>query len=289
MRTPITSVGLFVNCSKPEPVAMAARLIPFLRAHAVTPLFSKAVAATMQGETGIKSDAVLDADLIVVLGGDGTALAAARALCGRSRAMLTVRFGSFGFLAEVEPEFTESALERVLAGEYSIEERPMLRARRQRGGETTHDVVGLNDVALVRGQSPRLVKLEARVNGEPLAVYSGDGVVVSTATGSTAYSLAAGGPIVHPTLDALLVTPICPHALHFRPLLIPPDSALTLQIPESGGEAQVSVDGQVTFDLELGDIITVCQSSCRARFVTLGESSFYQKVRTRLRWGERLL
>ena len=268
---------------------MAVSLIPFLRARGVTPVFIEAVAERMQGETGGTPGDVLDADMILVLGGDGTALAAARSLCGRERAMLTVRFGSFGFLAEVEPDSIEPALERVLAGDYVIEERPMLRAIRERQGETTHDVVGLNDVALVRGQSPRLVKLEAKVNGEPLAVYSGDGVVVSTATGSTAYSLAAGGPIVHPTLDALLVTPICPHALHFRPLLIPPDSALTLQIPDGGAPAQVSVDGQVTFDLELGDIITVCQSACHARFVTLGESSFYQKVRTRLRWGERLL
>lgn len=268
---------------------MAVSLIPFLRDHGVTPVFTEALAAFTHGETGGSPEDVLDADLIVVLGGDGTALAAARSLCGRPSAMLTVRFGSFGFLAEVEPDAILPALERVFAGDYCIEERPMLRAVRRRQGEITHDVVGLNDVALVRGQSPRLVKLEAKVNGEPLAVYSGDGVVVSTATGSTAYSLAAGGPIVHPTLDALLVTPICPHALHFRPLLIPPDSALTLQIPGSGAPAQVSVDGQVTFDLELGDVITVCQAACRARFVTLGESSFYQKVRQRLRWGERLL
>jgi NAD+ kinase len=183
----------------------------------------------------------------------------------------------------------ERALERVLAGDYGIEERPMLRVVRESGGVTTHDVVGLNDVALVRGMSPRLVRLEAAVNGEPLATYSGDGVVVCTATGSTAYSLAAGGPIIHPTLDALLVTPICPHALHFRPLLIPPDAALTLRIPDSGGPAQVSVDGQITFDLGFDDVITVCQAACRARFVTLGEASFYNKVRTRLRWGERLL
>jgi NAD+ kinase len=268
---------------------MAGTLIRFLRSRGVTPVFTEAVADCVQDGAGGTDDEVLDADLIVVLGGDGTALAAARSLCGRERAMLTVRFGSFGFLAEVEPDSIEPALERVLAGDYVIEKRPMLRAIRQRGGETTHDVVGLNDVALVRGQSPRLVKLEAEVNGEPLAIYSGDGVVVSTATGSTAYSLAAGGPIVHPTLDALLVTPICPHALHFRPLLIPPESALTMRIPGGGAPAQVSVDGQVTFDLELGDVITVCQAACHAHFVTLGESSFYQKVRTRLRWGERLL
>lgn len=289
MPNPISSVGLFVNCNKPQPLATAVKLIPFLRDRGVTPVFNGDVAQWLRGETGRADEDILAADMVLVLGGDGTALAAARGLCGHSAPMLTVRFGSFGFLAEIEPDVVESALERVLAGDYVVEERPMLRATRESGGEKTHDVVGLNDVALVRGVSPRLVKLEAAVNGEPLATYSGDGVVVCTATGSTAYNLAAGGPIIHPTLDALLVTPICPHALHFRPLLIPPDSALTLRIPDTGSPAQVSVDGQVTFDLGFEDVITVCQSPCRARFITLGESSFYQKVRTRLRWGERLL
>lgn len=292
MPNQISSVGLYVNCHKPQPVATAARLLPFLRERGVTPVFTEEMAQWVRGETGGPAADVLAADLVLVLGGDGTALSAARGLCnlnGPTHAMLTVRFGSFGFLAEIEPEAIEPALERVLAGDYGIEERPMLRAIRVSEGETTHDLVGLNDVALMRGPSPRLVKLEAAVNGEPLAVYSGDGVVVSTATGSTAYSLAAGGPIVHPTLDALLVTPICPHALHFRPLLIPPDSRLTLRVPDMGGLAQVSVDGQMTFDLKFGDVITIRESSCRARFVTLGESSFYNKVRTRLRWGERLL
>jgi len=289
MRTDFQSVGLFVNTHKPAPVEAAARLIPWLRAQGVECVFSSDLAQWIRGEQGCPGEEVFRADLVVVLGGDGTALTAARGLTGEGPPMLTVRFGSFGFLAEVEPEDIEPALERVLAGDYGVERRPMLRAVLMSEGAVTQDEVAMNDVALVRGSSPRLVKLDASVDGEPLATYSGDGVVVSTATGSTAYSLAAGGPIVHPTLDAMLVTPICPHALHFRPLLMPGDSALHLRISEMGGQAQVSVDGQVTFPMTFGDVLTVSRADGYAHFITLGQTSFYQKVRTRLRWGERLL
>jgi NAD+ kinase len=289
MRPEIKTVGLYVNTHKPAPVEAAGRLLPWLRERGVEPRITPEVAQWIRGEDGVGADEVLEADLVVVLGGDGTVLSAARGLCRTETPMLNVRFGSFGFMAEVEPEHVEPALTRVLAGDYGVERRPMLRAIRMSEGETSEDVVGMNDVSLVRGASPRLVKLDAAVNGEPLATYSGDGVIVATATGSTAYSLAAGGPIVHPTLDALLVTPICPHALHFRPLLLPGDASFTLRISEFGGEAKASVDGQITFPLLFGDVLTVSRSERVAHFVTLGETSFYKKVRTRLRWGERLL
>lgn len=289
MRPEIKTVGLYVNTQKPAPVEAAARLLPWLRSCGVEPVITADVAQWIRGEEGGGVDDVFDADLVVVLGGDGTVLSAARGLCQAETPMLNVRFGSFGFMAEVEPEDIEPALTRVLAGDYAIERRPMLHASRLSEGEVTEDLVAMNDVSLVRGGSPRLVKLDAAINGEALATYSGDGVIVATATGSTAYSLAAGGPIVHPTLDALLVTPICPHALHFRPLIFPGDTSLTLRISEMGGEAKASVDGQITFPLRFGDVLTVSRSESAAHFVTLGETSFYQKVRTRLRWGERLL
>ncbi|HEY3266548.1 MAG TPA: NAD(+)/NADH kinase [Armatimonadota bacterium] len=289
MRDQFRTVGLYVNAHKPPPVEAAARLIPWLRERGVQPIFEVSVAQWLRGETGAPISEVLAADLVVVLGGDGTVLSAARDLASCDAPMLTVRFGSFGFMAEVEPDAIEPALERVLAGDFSVEERPMLRVVRVSEGEKTHDVVAMNDVAVVRAASPRLAKLDAAVDGEPLATYSGDGVVVSTATGSTAYSLAAGGPIVHPTVSALLLTPICPHALHFRPLLLPAEASLSLRIPDMGGEAQASVDGQITFPVLFGDTLTISRAACKARFITLGASSFYSKVRTRLRWGERLL
>lgn len=288
MHTPIHTVGLYVNTRKPLPVQTAVSLVPWLREQGKEPVFSDDV-STIIGEPAARTQSVLASDLVLVLGGDGTVLSAARALRDCQTPMLTVRFGSFGFMAEVEPEDILPALTKVFAGAYSIEERPMLHAVCAAGGAVTHDAIGLNDVALVRGASPRLVKLDATVDGEPLATYSGDGVVVSTATGSTAYSLAAGGPIIHPTIDALLLTPICPHALHFRPLLLPARAILALRIQEAGGEAQASIDGQGAFPLRYGDTLTISRAACKARFVTLGESSFYNKVRTRLRWGERLL
>lgn len=287
--TDIRSVGFWVNAERTAPVEAAARLIPWLRARGITCVFSEDVARWIRGETGAGEREVLNADLMLVLGGDGTALTAARALMGEGPPMLTVRFGSFGFLAEVEPDDVEAALEQVLTGDYSVDDRPMLRATLLSDGEIARDEVAMNDIALVRGASPRLVKLDASIDSEPLANYSGDGVVVSTATGSTAYSLAAGGPIVYPTLDAFLVTPICPHALHFRPLIVPLRATLSLRISEMEGQAQVSVDGQVTFPMAFGDVLTISRAPGDGRFVTLGQTSFYEKVRTRLRWGERLL
>ena len=289
MRTQLNSIGLFVNTHKPAPVEAAARLIPWLRDRGLECIFSTDLAQWIRGEEGGTQDDILHADMILVLGGDGTVLTVARGLAENGPPMLPVRFGSFGFLAEVEPDDIQPALDRVLAGDYGIEERPMLRAVLVSEGETVRDERAMNDVSLVRGASPRLVKLDASVDGEPLAMYSGDGVVVSTATGSTAYSLAAGGPIVYPTLDTLLVTPICPHALHFRPLLMPGTASLSLRIAEMDGEARVSADGQVTFSMAFGDVLTISRAPFPARFVTLGETSFYHKVRTRLRWGERLL
>lgn len=283
-------MGLFVNTQKPKPVEAAGRLLPFLRERGVQCVMTADLAQWIRGEEADTLEDVLACDLVVVLGGDGTVLSAARAMHRNGSPMLTVRFGSFGFMAEVEPEDIEPALVSVLDGNYSIEERPMLNATLVSEGEVREDWPGMNDVALVRGASPRLVRVEAFVDQQPLALYSGDGIIVSTATGSTAYNLAAGGPLVHPTLDALIVTPICPHALHFRPMLVPGETLLSFRVDEMGGEAQVSVDGQVTFPLRFGDVLHVRRSEIRARFVTVpGHASFYTKVRTRLRWGERLL
>lgn len=286
----IRSVGLVVNTQHRPPTEAAARLVPFLRQRGVRPVCTVDFAETIADELGTSLERVLASDIVVVLGGDGTVLHAARHIGAQGTPMLTFRFGSFGFLAEAEPDQIETAVGRVLAGDFEVEERPMLRATRASGGVVTDDTDALNDVAVFRGSSPRLVKLEAHVNGEPLATYSGDGVVAATATGSTAYSLAAGGPIVHPTIDAFLLTPICPHALHFRPLLLPSNAVLTLRVADGAGEAQASVDGQVTFPLLSGDTLSVRRSDSRARFITLpGHATFYGKVRSRLRWGERLL
>jgi NAD+ kinase len=286
----IRSVGLVVNTQHRPPTEAAGRLVPFLRERGVRPVYTPDVAQAIGDEAGTPLESVLASDIAIVLGGDGTVLHTARRIGALGTPMLTIRFGSFGFLAEAEPEQIESAVTRVLEGDFEIENRPMLRATRTSGGIVTDDTDALNDVALFRGASPRLVKLEAHVNGEPLATYSGDGVVAATATGSTAYSLAAGGPIVHPTIDAFLLTPICPHALHFRPLLLPASAVLTLRVADGAGEAQASVDGQVTFPLLSGDTLSVRRSDSRARFITLpGHATFYGKVRSRLRWGERLL
>lgn len=286
----ISSITLYANVRKPGPVETAAKLAPWIRARGLECRVPADLASLLPGEMPSPEDDVLNADLVVVLGGDGTTLTVARKLARRRGVMLTVRFGSFGFLAEVEPEEVEIALEQVLAGDCNLEVRPMLSTTRLCGGKVVEEHPALNDVALVRGGSSRLVKIEAFLNDSPLAVYSGDGVLVSTATGSTGYNLAAGGPIVHPTLDAYIITPICPHALHFRSLVVPGESRLVLRMAETDGEAQTSVDGQITFPLRHGDELQVRQSPFGARFITLpGRPTIYDKVRLRLRWGERLL
>jgi NAD+ kinase len=229
---------------------------------------------------------VEDSDLLVVLGGDGTILHAARLAAGRVP-ILGVNMGGFGFLAEVQLGDLPVAIQDVLAGGRVIDERAMLAAEITGASGVRQRCLALNDVVVTKTGVARLVHVATWVNEEHLSTYPADGVIVATPTGSTAYSLSAGGPIVHPQVDVLIVTPICPHTLTARPVVVSGSATVTIEPMGAADDVRVSVDGQESFALRAGERVNVRQAEARTRLVRLRAPSFYSILRTKLAWGER--
>lgn len=224
-------------------------------------------------------------DLLVTLGGDGTILRAARATAEsdhRSPPLLAVDFGRLGFLAEVQPAQAEAILPRVLDGDYWIEERYLLAAEQYREGTRIEEAFALNDVVLVRGDGPHVLRLTLSLDGAHVTNYVADGIIVATPTGSTAYAYAVGGPIMAPTLEAMLIIPIAPHLTLTRALVVPTETIVELEA-ESHHPAVVAVDGQLVLPWKRGDRLRVTRSDRTVRFVRLGRRDyFYATLNTRL-------
>jgi NAD+ kinase len=231
------------------------------------------------------------ADLIVVLGGDGTLLSVADRVgaAGCDVPILGVNFGRLGFLTEVTLPEMLPALEAVVAGAASIQERAMLRARTTRAGESPIDQIVLNDVVVTRSAISRLVYLAVYVDGAFVTAVKADGLILGSPTGSTAYNLAAGGPIVHPTVDALLLTPIAPHSLGNRPIVLPGSSCIAVRPAAEAGrdEMFVTLDGQSGFPFNQGDEVSVTRAERPLRLVGSRDRSYYDTLREKLHWGDR--
>jgi len=226
------------------------------------------------------------ADALVVLGGDGTLLAASR-LLDRPIPVLGVNFGSLGFLTEITLPELYPTLESVLSGRFNLEERRLLRARIRRAGreDTTADV--LNDVVITKAGPSRIIDLDVLVDELFVSSFRADGIIVSSPTGSTAYNLAAGGPIVRPTLPAMVVTPICPHMLSNRPLVVGDDSRVEVRLRAARDvEVYTALDGQETLALTDGDGVVVTGSPHRLKLVKAPGRDYFEVLRTKLRWGD---
>jgi len=222
-----------------------------------------------------------ETELLICLGGDGTVLRAARTIIPHSIPILGVNMGRLGFLAEVRPSQLLDSLEDVLAGRFRIEERTMLQAQIPSWGVTHH---ALNDVVVGRETLSRPVYVEVAVDGSRLAIHKCDAIIVASGTGSTAYSLSAGGPILHPESQDIVLTPVAPHMAAARPLVLPPDSVIELTV-SSDQDAIVSVDGQVDRSLGSGDSVSVCRSAHKARFVRFSTpQEYYAMLADRLDW-----
>ena len=227
-------------------------------------------------------------DLVIVLGGDGTllAMAARIAAAGRDIPILGVNFGSLGFLTEIRIDELYGSLERVLDGTADIDVRAVLAADAHREGERFDSRTVLNDVVFTKGALSRMIELSVSVSGGFVTRVKADGLIVASATGSTAYNLSAGGPIVHPAVDALVLTPIAPHTLTHRPIVIPGDSVVEV-VPQSDEEAFVTFDGQSGFPLKPGDLVSVRKSERSLRLVKAPARSYFELLREKLKWGER--
>jgi NAD+ kinase len=226
------------------------------------------------------------ADLVVVLGGDGTLLSMARALGGRSVPLLGVNLGELGFLTATTLDEMLPALQATLEGRMAVDERMLLTVRVVRRGHPVGEYAALNDVVIMKSAMSRIIGLSVSVEGGHATAYRADGLIVATPTGSTAYSLSAGGPILFPTMDALVLTPICAHTLTNRPIVLPGAHrvAVTLLTDQ---EVMVTVDGQVGVGLQEHDVVEVGRAPARVRLVRFPDKDFFSVLRTKLKWGER--
>jgi NAD+ kinase len=226
------------------------------------------------------------ADLVIVLGGDGTLLSAARLLVSSETPILGVNLGTLGFLAEVPKDETFRVLESVVEGYFVIEKRMMIHGRVIRNNQEVileEDV--LNDVVINKGSIARMIEVEVFSNTHFVTDMKGDGVIFSTATGSTAYSMAAGGPILHPESDGIVMTPICPHTLTQRPIVFP--SSVVLEALFKNGDANVVVtfDGQISAPLKRGDVLQITRSKAVTRLLVSPDRNYFEVLRDKLRWG----
>ncbi len=233
-----------------------------------------------------EEDLATRADLLVVLGGDGTILRGARLAASRGIPVVGVNMGGFGFLAELSTEDLQSAVPDLVAGRFEVDERMMLKANVEHADEA-QTLLALNDMVVTKSGVARVLWLHISVNGEALASYPADGVIVATPTGSTAYSLSAGGPILHPQVAAIVITPISPHTFNARSLVVSQNDVITIDVAPPAAGATLTVDGRVSISLDAARRVRVQRATQTTRFVRLRDSSFYRILRTKLAWGGR--
>ncbi|MBI5892099.1 MAG: NAD(+)/NADH kinase [Deltaproteobacteria bacterium] len=274
-------VGIVTKLNKPKAEAIKQDIIKWLD--------SKGIEVFVDTEPGKGYKTILNnidkIELMIVLGGDGTILYAARLLNGRKIPILGINLGSLGFLTEVTVDEIYPVLENVIKGKFEIEERMMLSVniRRQDSSVSSHTI--LNDVA-IKGMTARLINLETRINKEYVTTYRADGLIIATPTGSTGYSLSAGGPILYPTIHSIIVSPICPFTLTNRPVVIPDWMTVEVNITGHNANVLMTLDGQKDIQIQDEDTIEVKKADCRAYIIKSPAKSYFDVLRTRLQWGE---
>jgi NAD+ kinase len=240
------------------------------------------------GSPAVARDAIAaQVDLLIVLGGDGTLLSAARALGNHKVPILAVNLGGLGFLTSVTLDELYPLLEQVLAGKHRTSERMMLDATIMRAGQPDERQCALNDAVANKAALARMLDFDVHVDGNHVGRYRADGLVVATPTGSTAYSLAAGGPIIDPDLDAFVITPICPHMLTNRPLVVPDSARIDLDFTAADEPVYMTLDGQIGFQLKPKDRVTITKSKSRVALVRPPSKTYFEVLRSKLKWGER--
>jgi NAD+ kinase len=281
------TVGLVVKRQRAEAAALAATLAAYLRGRGAEVMVEEEMAALPEVTVVDKATMVRVADLIVVLGGDGTLLGVARLAGARELHVLGVNLGGLGFLTEVSTADAVPALERVFAGDYQLDRRTTLAVRVLRDGAVVASSQVLNDAVINKSALARIIDLHTSVDGEYLCVYKADGLIVATPTGSTAYSLSAGGPLVGPGVAVILLAPICPHTLTLRPLVVADRSIVKVQLRAPDQEVFLTLDGQEGIPLRDGDVVEIARSPHIVALVRTVARSVLGVLRDKLHWGER--
>lgn len=281
-------IGIIAKPIRTGPVKkVLERLLPWLKEQGKEIVMDSDTAA-MAGLTSSpkKSEVPSLVDMIIVLGGDGTLLSVSRLVEGRDVPILGINLGSLGFLTEIGTDDMFTMLIRVFKDEFVIDERLMLTVGIRRQGEIITRYTLQNDVVISKGTLPRMINMEILINKQFVTSLQGDGVIVATPTGSTAYSMSAGGPIFEPSVEALLLTPISPHMLTNRPVVVPKNSKIEVLLKTFEEGATVTFDGQVGFPILSQDIIEIQASDYKSKFIRSPQTNFYEVLRHKLKWGE---
>ncbi|MGQ0665753.1 MAG: NAD(+)/NADH kinase [Nitrospiraceae bacterium] len=281
------SIGILTKPKFPEVKTTLQGVVTWLRARSIEVLLDTTSAALL-GEPGgfQKTQLAGKADVLLVLGGDGTMLNAARLAAERSIPILGVNMGGLGFLTEVRLDNLYPSLDRVFANDFVLDERLMLKTHVHRHGETVARGTVLNDVVISKGTLARMIELKIAIQGQFVTNLRGDGLIVGTPTGSTAYSLSAGGPILNPAVQSLILTPICPHTLTHRPLIVPGNVEVEVTLTSKDDGAMATLDGQVGIAMTQGDTAVIQASDHRTRLIRFPESHYYEVLREKLKWGD---
>ncbi len=281
-------IGIYAKHNNEDAARLAGEVHTFLRERGCEIFCEDVLAETISVGEGYPPGAIPPlVDLIVVLGGDGTLISVAR-LVGELRVpILGVNLGRLGFLTEIARDETFETLEQVLAGDFHVSTRMMLDATVIRDNQVAGRYRTLNDVVINKGALARIIDMETSVNADYLTTFRGDGLIIATPTGTTAYNLAAGGPIIYPGLHCLAIAPICPHMLTNRPIIVSDEDVIRVQVKFQDEEVMLTADGQVGMPLQGGDIVEVRRSSCVALLVKSPKRDYFEILRTKLLWGER--
>ncbi len=281
------NIAIFAKVHDPRCQGVAIQLVEWLRGRGLVPMVEAHLARHIDFKESSITDIPAGTDLVVVLGGDGTLISVARMIGDREIPILGVNLGSLGFLTEITLDELCDSVDRYLSGNYKISERMMLQVTVVRDGKEIEGNRVLNDVVINKGALARIIDLEATINGYYLTTFKGDGLIISTPTGSTGYSLSAFGPVLYPELDCFVLTPICPHTLTNRPIVVASDAVIKIELKCINETVFLTLDGQVGVELKCGDEIRIRKAEKRTRLIISSSKDYFEILRTKLKWGER--
>ena len=284
----VLTIGLFPNTKKQSVCSVLEWVIQYFKDHGVRVFLSEDTAQKMGYlDLACSQQTMIDEISIgITLGGDGTLLSTAREIASAGVPICGINMGQLGFLTEIELPDISAALDKLIKGEYVIEERLMLDAMIVREGTTLHVSSALNDVVISKSGVSRMIKLKLYIDHELTANYAADGLIIATSTGSTGYSLSAGGPIINPKLKVMVLTPICPHTLHAKSLVVAEEEEIRVSMVSHQDDAVLTIDGQAVYSLLPNDIVLVKRAPFRAKFIKFNGRSYYETLRTKLWRGE---
>lgn len=283
----IKKIGIICKHDNPPAWELAGKLKIWLDERSIETILDRGTASYLGLQGVPKEDIPERADAIVVFGGDGTLLSVARLIGDKGTPIIGVNLGTLGFLTNVPVEQVYPTMEMVLLGQYKVQERILLVVSIKREGKVISSNQVLNDVVINKGALARIIEIDTFIDGKFLTTFRADGLIVYTPTGSTGYSLSANGPIVHPSLSCLGVTPICPHTLTNRPLILPDTVVFEAAIRSETEDVYLTLDGQVGFLLKPKDVVEAKVASNKIYIVTSPQEDYYHMLRTKLKWGER--